>query len=157
MPPKPKNVIEQLRSFCAYQERSRREVEMKMMQAKMDPTLQEIAMQVLVEEDFLNEKRFAHAYARGKFRIKAWGRNRIRQGLHAKGVEEDLIDEAIEAEIAVDEYMATLEAMIRKIIGDGLGVEEELKAKNGLLRKGFEWEEIQKAWKSVKEENQIIG
>jgi regulatory protein len=75
-----------LEHYCAYQERSHREVEEKLRKMGM---IQEVKGQIilnLIDNDFLNEERFAKVFVSGKFRIKKWGRIKITQALRQKGV-----------------------------------------------------------------------
>jgi regulatory protein len=67
----------------------------------------------LIENNFLNEERFAKAYARGKFKQKGWGRVKIKQGLKLKKIPDKLINKALQ-EIDGDEYMNTLSRIIQK-------------------------------------------
>jgi regulatory protein len=70
-------------------------------------------MHDLIEEDFLNEERFARSYARGKFRIKQWGRVRIQNQLKLKAISDYCIRKAM-TEIDEEEYLSTLEAVLAK-------------------------------------------
>jgi len=72
-------------------------------------------MMMLVESDHLNEERFARSYARGKFRIKRWGRNRIKQDLKFKRVSDYCIRKAM-TEIDDGEYYTALSEVIQKEI-----------------------------------------
>ncbi len=66
-----------LEHYCAYQERCHQEVEQKLRSMNMIPEVIEIIIGNLIEENYLNETRFAQSFARGKFRIKKWGKERI--------------------------------------------------------------------------------
>lgn len=70
-------------------------------------------MMLLVESDHLNEERFARSYARGKFKIKRWGRNRIRQDLKFKRVSDYCIRKAM-TEINDSDYYTALSEVIQK-------------------------------------------
>ena len=63
-----------MRRYCAYQERCHEEVRTKILSMKVYGDTLERVMDALIHEDFLNEERFAIAYAGGKFRMKKWGR-----------------------------------------------------------------------------------
>jgi regulatory protein len=65
----------------------------------------------LIAENFLKEERFAEAFAGGKFRIKKWGRNKIRQALKMKQVSEPLIRQAL-ASIPEREYRVALQKLL---------------------------------------------
>lgn len=94
--------------YCAYQERSSGEVRQKLRLLGADAAVAAKLLQRLREENFVDEERFARAYVRGKFRINGWGRLKIRNGLRAKGVEEDLIRRVLDEEINLDEYQSLL-------------------------------------------------
>ncbi len=72
-------------------------------------------MTALVESNHLNEERFARSYARGKFRIKRWGRNRIKQNLKIKQVSDYCIRKAM-TEIDDSDYAAALSEVVQKEI-----------------------------------------
>jgi regulatory protein len=69
-------IYNKLRHYCAYQERCHEEVRTKLLSLKIYGSDLEEIINKLIEDDFLNEERFAKAYAGGKFRIKKWGRER---------------------------------------------------------------------------------
>lgn len=97
-----------IRHFCAYQERNHRQVKEKLYSFGLYKTEVEQLMAQLIEEDFLNEERYARAYAGGKFRIKKWGKNRIKYELKLQGVSEYCIKIAL-ASIDEADYLTTLE------------------------------------------------
>lgn len=100
-------------SYCAYQERSQQEVRNKLYEwGQYQQDVEEIISE-LISENFLNEERFALAYTLGKFRIKAWGKLKIRQGLRLKGVPEKLIMKSLKA-IEHDDYFSKLEQILEK-------------------------------------------
>ena len=92
-----------LQKYCAYQERCHREVRTKLLSLGIYGEHLEEIIGNLIEEDYLNELRFAKTYARGKFRMKAWGRIKIIQSLKQKGITDYCIKEAMK-EINIDDY-----------------------------------------------------
>ena len=70
---------QKLERYCAYQERCHQEVERKLAEMNMIPEAQEMILLHLIKHDFLNESRFALAFAAGKFKIKKWGKQRLRR------------------------------------------------------------------------------
>mgnify|MGYP001357425862 FL=1 len=66
-----------LENYCAYQERCHKDVRKKLKDMKMIPEAIDQIIHHLITQNYLNETRFAQAFARGKFRTKKWGRNRI--------------------------------------------------------------------------------
>lgn len=99
--------------YCAYQERCHKEVEQKLWKMNMIPLAQEEIILHLLQHDFLNETRFAQSFARGKFRIKSWGRQRITMELKTRGISKRNIDIALK-EISVEDYEAVFDTLSRK-------------------------------------------
>ena len=96
--------------YCAYRDRSQKEVEDKLLEMRMIPEAREQIIIKLMQEDFLNEERFARSFVRGKFRIKKWGRLRIKQELKLKEISTPIIKMAM-TEINEKQYMSTLYAL----------------------------------------------
>ncbi|WP_423148043.1 regulatory protein RecX [Rubrolithibacter danxiaensis] len=99
--------------FCAYQERSQQEVREKLYSMGAFPSEAEEIISELIQANFLNEERFAISYALGKFRMKKWGRLKIKQGLKLKKVPEKLIGVALK-QISADEYSECLRCLLEK-------------------------------------------
>lgn len=99
--------------YCAYQERAHYDVKHKLYSMSLPRSQVEEIMAWLVTENYLNEERFAIAFAGGKFRVKGWGRNKIRQELEQKEVSSYCINKAL-SEIEDDEYQLVLRNMIAK-------------------------------------------
>lgn len=102
-----------LANFCVYQERCHKEVEEKLKKMQMIPQAQEVILLFLLKHDFLNEERFAKAFARGKFRIKKWGKQRIVRELKFKDISKYNIDTALK-EIDEEDYLNTLNDLALK-------------------------------------------
>jgi len=105
--------LAKLQRYCAYQERSHNEVRTKLIDIKCyGDTLEEV-ISALIQDDFLNEQRFAETFTSGKYRLKSWGRNKIKQALKKKYVSDYCIRKGL-ASIDEIEYMETLERTMRK-------------------------------------------
>jgi regulatory protein len=132
--------MEKLRRYCAYQERCHEEVRTKLLELKVyGEELEEIIAQ-LVAENFLNEERFACAYARGKFRMRQWGRVRIRKELQFRKISDYCIRKAME-EIEEEEYLQTIDTLIarqRKKQPQGTPAQRYYRTMQYMLRKGYE-------------------
>jgi regulatory protein len=102
--------------FCAYQERSQQEVRDRLYEWGLWPDAVENTITKLIGANFLNEERFAYAYARSKFNQKAWGRIKIKQGLKLKRVSDVLIKKAL-AKIDDDQYLTALQNILQKKAG----------------------------------------
>ncbi|MFM6976372.1 MAG: regulatory protein RecX [Sphingobacteriaceae bacterium] len=100
-------------SYCAYQERSQQEMRDKLYQWGLHYSDVEQTISELIQSNFLNEERFAMAYAQGKFRIKGWGKRKIKQALKFKQVPEKLILKALN-NLDADEYLNKLADVIDK-------------------------------------------
>ncbi len=102
-----------LQAYCAYQDRCHSEVRSKLLDLGIyGDDLEEIIV-ALIEDNFLNEERYARSYARGKFRIKQWGRLRIRRELKFRKISDYCIRKAME-EIGEDDYYKVLKEVILK-------------------------------------------
>lgn len=102
-----------LENYCAYQERSQQEVRDKLYSYGLHSSEVEDVLCDLISANFLNEERFANAYALGKFRIKHWGKLKIKQGLKFKRVGDNLIKKALN-QINDDDYQQTLRDLLEK-------------------------------------------
>tara|TARA_R110002072_G_scaffold258181_1_gene416831 strand:- start:162 stop:623 length:462 start_codon:yes stop_codon:yes gene_type:complete len=107
----PKEALEKLRKYCAYQERSHKDVSQKMWDLEIPLEWKDDIFLALMKENFLNEERFARTYARGKFNIKKWGRVKITQGLKKHQVSKKCIQLGL-TEIDEDEYLKVLQDTI---------------------------------------------
>ncbi|ATA68521.1 recombinase RecX [Capnocytophaga cynodegmi] len=102
-----------LEAFCAYQERYHKEVIDKLQKMRMIPIAIDEIVVHLIQNNFLNEERFAKSFARGKFRYKKWGRIRIVRELKQRGLSTYIIQSALK-EIDNEEYIATFEILAEK-------------------------------------------
>lgn len=100
-----------LQKYCAFQERCHSEVRTKLLSLGIYGELLEEIIGQLIEDDFLNELRFAKTYARGKFRMKAWGRIKIIHSLKQKGITDYCIKEAMK-EINPEDYKESLHVIL---------------------------------------------
>lgn len=135
-----KQALVKAEHFCAYQERSQKEVRYKLVEWGMRGDELEEIISELILNNFLNEERFAKSYASGKFNIKHWGRVKIKQGLKLKGVPDKILQKAIYS-IDDDDYLQTIEKLAIKKV-ESLNENDLFKRKNKLMSylqaKGFE-------------------
>lgn len=108
-----KEATKKLEGYCAYQERCHKEVVLKLRIMNMIPEAIDNIVGHLIQENYLNEERFAQSYARGKFNIKKWGRNRITNELKFRGISRFNIKTALK-EIDDDQYLITLDKLSQK-------------------------------------------
>jgi len=107
-----KIALEKGARYCAYQERSQQEVRNKLYEIGVVSSLVEEVIAELIQQDFINEERFARAWAGGKFRVKGWGRIKIRNGLQQKRVSDYCILKGL-AEIDESDYQEKLREILR--------------------------------------------
>lgn len=138
--------LQKLRQYCAYQERSHFEVKQKLWELGVRRADHDEIITSLIEDDYLNEERFAIQYAGGKFRMKGWGRKKIYYGLKEKQVSDYCIKKGLKA---IDE--TAYEATLKKLAEDkyeSLKGEQYLmrkkKTQDYLLQRGYESELINK-------------
>jgi len=135
-----KQALAKAESFCAYQERSQKEVRGKLLDLGMRGDELEEIITDLILNNFLNEERFALNYASGKFNIKHWGRIKIKQGLKLKGVPDKMLQKAIYS-LDEDDYLLTLEKLAVKkaeSLSENDPFKRKMKLMSYLQAKGFE-------------------
>ncbi|RYY99802.1 MAG: RecX family transcriptional regulator [Chitinophagaceae bacterium] len=134
--------LQKLRQYCAYQERSHSEVQQKLWDLGVRRADHDEVLSKLVEDDYLNEERFAKAFAGGKFRMKDWGRKKILYELKQKKVSAYCIKVAMK-EIPEEDYHRTLERLAEKrwesLKGEQYLVRQK-KTQDYLMLKGYEYE-----------------
>lgn len=108
-----KQMLIKAASFCAYQERTIKEVRQKMSDWEITDDDVEAVLFELIAQNYLNEERFARAFAGGKFRVKKWGRLKIKQEMKLRGLSNDLINKGL-LEIDGDDYENTLRDLLIK-------------------------------------------
>jgi regulatory protein len=105
--------LEKMAKYCAYQERCHEEVRQKLYNSYLNPDeIEEVIIQ-LIEQKYLNEARFAEAYTGGKFRLKGWGKRKIKASLEQKKISKNCIKAALES-IPDDAYVDQLLKWIEK-------------------------------------------
>lgn len=135
-----KEAIQKIEHYCAYQERCHEEVEQKLRSMKMDSDEIDRIIVYLINDNFLNEERFACSFARGKHRMKHWGKIRITNELKFRGINQTLINIALK-EISPEEYYNTFEALANRhweSIQERNSLKKRKKFCDFMLRRGFE-------------------
>jgi regulatory protein len=138
--------LQKLRHYCSYQERSHHEVKEKLYGYGLRKEAVEQLLCQLIEEDYLNEERFAIAFAGGKFRMKQWGKIKIVQALRERRVSNYCIQKALK-EIEDASYEKVLTKLADRKWAS-LQKEPNMllrmqKTKMHLLQKGFEARQVQ--------------
>jgi regulatory protein len=134
--------LQKLKHYCAYQERCHSEVKEKLYNLGVWKKEHDEIISTLIEENYLNEERFAIAFASGRFSIKQWGRVKIKYELKQKQVSEYSIKKALKQ---IDEagYIVTLKKLAEEKYAS-LKAEQYLirkkKTMDYLIGKGYEME-----------------
>lgn len=136
------DALVKLQRYCAYQDRCHQEVRSKLIELGCYGHDLEEVMASLIEEKFLDEERFARSFARGKFRMKQWGRTRIVQELKLRKISDYCIRKAME-EISEQDYQKTLKEVLEKRatqIAEGDEFARKGKLAQYAMSRGFEGE-----------------
>jgi regulatory protein len=137
--------------YCAYQERSQQEVRDKLYTYGLHQNEVEEVISELIQENFINEERFAKAFIGGKFRMKGWGKRKILQSLKPHRISEYCIKKGL-SEINPDDYYATLKKHAVKKLPSLKGQTDYIirgKLSQHLAMKGFEGDLIREAIEEV--------
>jgi regulatory protein len=147
----PGQAWEKMKTYCAYQERCQMEVFGKLREASLTAMEADILIAQLIEENYLNEERFARSFARGHFRIKKWGKKKIEYALKQKQISPYCIKLAM-SEIEEDAYDHTLQKLAStkwEAVKNGTPAQRWDKTKRFLLQKGFSAQEVLAALKQL--------
>ena len=129
-----------LEYYCSYQDRCHKEVEQKLNSFTLITELKEMVIVHLIENNFINEERFAKSFARGKHNYKGWGKNRIVNELKFRNISSRIIETALK-EIPEATYLHNFHALAEKnweTIAAPKGQKKNKKFVDFLLRKGYE-------------------
>lgn len=146
--------FEKLKHYCSYQDRCHQEVRYKLIALKIYGDDLEEVISELIQADYLNEERFAQSYARGKFRMKKWGRIKITIGLKQKRVSAYCIKKGLE-EIEEEDYEATLKSVLQKSLKNNQNLDQKA-AKNKAIKyaysRGYEYPIISRIILDIEED-----
>jgi len=146
----PQQALIKAQAACAYQERCQQEMRDKLYEWGLYPDAVESIIAQLITDNFLNEERFAKAFAGGKFRIKKWGRVKIKIELKKRKLSDYCIRKGME-EISDREYNKTLQELIAKKLKEnpkGQLRARYYKAAQYAISRGFEGDVV---WDVIKE------
>ena len=144
--------LQKARHYCGYQERCHSEVQEKLYSLGLRKKDVETALATLIEENYLSEERFATQFAGGRFRLKEWGKVKIKYELKQRQVGEYNIRKALAA-IDADDYERTLTRLTEEK-WETLQEEENIfirkrKLQDYLLQKGYESDRVAAAVRAV--------
>ena len=137
----PEEAKRKIEKYCAYQDRCHKEVKQKLRDMGVYTNEIEMIISDLIEDNYLNETRFSQSYARGKFRIKRWGKIRINNALKMRNISPWNIKEAMK-EISDEDYQTTCNYLVEKYWNANA-------SKSEIIRKKKVWEALQyRGWES---------
>ena len=145
-------ILDKMAKYCAYQERSVKEVTDKLKTFEISEKDREEIINYLIDNRFVNDERFAHAFVRGKINQSGWGVNKIRFHLIQKGVSKEIIDEALQSfdEEAYRQRLVEVLKAKAKTVKAANDFERNRKLAAYAIQKGFEaplvWEVIRKGF-----------
>ena len=135
-----KLILAKIMKFCAYRERTWKEVDMKLKEYLATDEIKQKIKTFLAEENFVNEERFANAFVRGKSSIKKWGKIKIKSELQRKRINPESFEEAFE-NINQDEYQERLKGLLETRntkFKDETGYDRKVKLVRYGMSKGYE-------------------
>ncbi|MGB0886609.1 MAG: regulatory protein RecX [Vicingaceae bacterium] len=137
--------------YCSFQERCQLDLTNRFIAWNVKKSDFDKILDVLIADDFLNETRYVEAFVRGKFKMKKWGRNKIKMGLIAKRVyKESQFEKVFNEEVDAEEYIKTITILIEKkgsLINETDEIKKRDKIYRYLLSKGYESDLIVKELK----------
>jgi len=143
-----KIAIERLKNYCALQDRCQWDVTQKMKEWGLLEMTQNHILEILIQEKYVDEERFAQSFCRGKFLIKKWGKVKITNELKKKKISNICIKKGLE-EIDLTEYDLLLENLLTKkndTLRDKNHFTRKSKLARFLIQRGFEgnlvWDKI---------------
>jgi regulatory protein len=144
----PEQALPKIKQYCAYQERCHSEVRDKLYSFGLHKNDVEEIISTLITENYLNEERFAIHYAGGKFRMKQWGKVKIKNALKYKQVSDYCIRKALK-EIDASEYEKTFQKLaeqkLKSLKSENNIFIKKRKLQDFLIQKGFETSMIRSA------------
>lgn len=131
-------VLKKLLHYCQYQDRCMQEVRTKLTTFDITSSDKEKIMQVLVNEGFIDDKRYASTFVRSKIHLKKWGVNKIRMALKMKGISDEIIQNAL-SEIDPENYREELIKVLKaKKINETDPYKRKAKLAQYAMQKGYE-------------------
>ena len=146
----PDQVLDKMAKYCAYQERCVKEVRDKLKTFDIAEEEKTKILDYLLDNRFVNDERYAKAFVRGKVNQSGWGVNKIRFHLIQKGIDKDIIDEAL-GQTDEETYRQRLIEILKtkaKTIKAASDFEKKRKLAAYAMQKGFEGSLV---WETLKD------
>ena len=137
--------------YCAYQERCHKEVVNKLRDLGIIQNAIDVIVADLIQNNYLNETRFAQSFARGKFRIKKWGKVKIHRELNKREISKYNIKMGMK-EISDSDYEETFNTLLDKKLSELSHLpesEQKRKIFSYLSYRGWEVEKIFEALRKI--------
>ena len=146
----PDQVLDKMAKYCAYQERCVKDVRDKLKAFEISEEEKAKILDYLLDNRFVNDERFAKSFVRGKVNQSGWGVNKIRFHLIQKGIDKDIIEEALgqtDEEVYKQRLIEILKTKAKtvKVSND---FEKKRKLAAYAMQKGFEGSLV---WEVLKE------
>ena len=148
----PQQSLPKIKQYCAYQERCHSEVRDKLYSFGLHKDEVEEIIYTLITENYLNEERFAILYAGSKFRMKQWGKNKIKQSLKFKQISDYCIKKALKEfddENYKKAFQKLAEQKLKTLKGERNIFIKKRKLQDFLLQKGYENELVIEMVKNI--------
>jgi len=140
--------IERIKNYCALQDRCQWDVLEKMREWGLQQATKDHILEILINDKYVDEERYAESFCRGKFRIKNWGKRKITNELKRKQISIICINIGLQ-EIDDNDYNQVLEKLFHKknaTLKDKNHFIRKTKIANFLIQRGFEsnlvWDKI---------------
>lgn len=146
----PDQVLDKMAKYCAYQERCVKDVKDKLKTFDIPQESKDEILDYLLDNRFVNDERFARSFVRGKVNQSGWGMNKIRFHLMQKGIDKDMIDEALgqtDEEVYKQKLIDILKAKAKTVKAE-TDFERKRKLAAFAMQKGFEGALV---WEVLKE------
>ena len=146
----PDQVLDKMAKYCAYQERCVKDVKDKLKTYDIPQESKDEILDYLLDNRFVNDERFARSFVRGKVNQSGWGMNKIRFNLMQKGIDKDMIDEALgqtDEEVYKQKLIDILKAKAKTVKAE-TDFERKRKLAAFAMQKGFEGSLV---WEVLKE------
>ena len=146
----PDQVLDKMAKYCAYQERCVKDVKDKLKTYDIPQESKDEILDYLLDNRFVNDARFARSFVRGKVNQSGWGMNKIRFHLMQKGIDKDMIDEALgqtDEEVYKQKLIDILKAKAKTMKAE-TDFERKRKLAAFAMQKGFEGSMV---WEVLKE------
>lgn len=146
-------IVARAARLCSGAEKCSHDIRTKMVGWGLDEEEAGKAIDYLIENKFLDDRRFAASFARDKFRFNKWGRIRIAYALREKKIPGAVIEASLES-IDPEEYRSVLTGLLEdkiRSIGSISKASDKAKVVRFAAQKGFSSDEIFKALDQIKD------